>query len=156
VGRGSSSLLKLTALLLGFLDTLGEETGVFSSGFLGGFGTSLLEGKTVTLALKGDGGDKALDLGGLGVAVLFGGLGLDLATDDILADIVLLAQVEELADVVSTLGTKALGNNGVGKTGNVLFTLLDNNDREDRKIGSDNATTNGLSLALTGATGAVA
>jgi len=63
---------------------------------------------------------------------------------------------EELADVASTLGSEALRNGGVSEAGNVLLTLLDDGDGEDRHVGANDASTDGLALALTGAAGAVA
>jgi hypothetical protein len=39
----------------------------------------------------------------------------DLTADDVLADIVLLAEVEELLDLGSALGTQAAGLDGVGQ-----------------------------------------
>ena len=63
---------------------------------------------------------------------------------------------EELANVVGTLGSETLGDGGVSETGEVLLTLLDNGDGEDRHVGTDNATADGLALTLTGAAGAVA
>ena len=50
-------------------------------------GLAALEGKTVTLVLETLGGDQSLDLGGLGVRLLALTLGLDLAADDVLADL---------------------------------------------------------------------
>jgi hypothetical protein len=44
----------------------------------------------------------------------------------------------------------------VGQAGDVALTLLDDNEGKDSQIGTDDATTDGLSLALSGATGAVA
>jgi len=96
--EGSSAfpaeLLGLTLLLL----PLSQDLGVFSSGLAVLLGTSSLEGNTMTLALENDRGDEALDLGGLvlGLLALLDGQG---ALDDILADVVLLAQVEELPDL---------------------------------------------------------
>lgn len=46
-----------------------------------------LESDAMTLVLKTLGGDEPLDLGGLGVRRLALALGLDLATDDVLADL---------------------------------------------------------------------
>jgi len=152
----SATLLDLGALLGSLLDTLGEESLVLDLGLLGVLGTALLQVQDVALALEDNGGDKTLDLGGLGVGLLLGVLGLDLAANDELADIIILGQVEELADVVGTLGSEALGDGGVGKTGKVLLTLLDNGDGEDRHVGGDDASADGLALALTGAAGAVA
>jgi hypothetical protein len=105
--------------------------------------------------LKSDGGDKTLDLGSLGVGLLLGVLGLNLTTNDELANIIRLVQVEELADVVGTLGTETLGDSSISQSGNVLLTLLNNNKGDDRQVGGNNATTDGLSLALTSAARAV-
>lgn len=93
VEGGSATLLDLVALLGSLLDTLGNESLVLGLGLLGVLGTTLLEGQDVALALENDGGDKTLDLGGLGVGLLLGVLGLNLATDDKLADIIILGQV---------------------------------------------------------------
>jgi hypothetical protein len=109
----------------------------------------------MSLTLKSKGSDKTLDLGSLGVGLLLGVLGLNLTTDNELANIIRLVQVEELADVVGTLGSKTLGNSSVGKAGDVLLTLLDNDKRDDGQVRGDNATTDGLSLALTLAARAV-
>lgn len=58
---------------------------------------------------------------GLRLGVRLGSLllGLNLSADDKLADVVFLGQVEESSDLGSSLGTKALGLNGVGETGDV-------------------------------------
>lgn len=50
-------------------------------------GLAPLEGGTVALVLETLGGDQALDLGGLGVRLLALALGLDLAADDVLANL---------------------------------------------------------------------
>ena len=50
-------------------------------------GLAPLEGGAVALVLQALGGDQALDLGGLGVRLLALTLGLDLAADDVLADL---------------------------------------------------------------------
>ena len=44
----------------------------------------------------------------------------------------------------------------VGQAGNVLVTLLDDAESKDREVHADNASTDGLPLALTSAAGAVA
>jgi len=93
VEGGSATLLDLLALLGSLLDTLGDESLVLGLGLLGVLGTALLEGQDVALALENNGGNQALDLGGLGVRLLLGVLGLNLATDDELADIIVLGQV---------------------------------------------------------------
>lgn len=50
-------------------------------------GLAALEGKTVALVLQALGGDQSLDLGGLGVRLLALALGLDLSSDNVLADL---------------------------------------------------------------------
>lgn len=50
-------------------------------------GLAALERNAVTLVLQTLGSDQPLDLGGLGVRLLALTLGLDLATDDVLADL---------------------------------------------------------------------
>lgn len=50
-------------------------------------GLAALESSTVTLVLETLGSDQSLDLGSLGVGLLALTLGLNLATDDVLADL---------------------------------------------------------------------
>lgn len=80
-------------LLLLLLGTESQELGILGSSLLGGLGTVNLFGKASTLALQDNGGNQALDLGGLGVRLLALLLGGDLTTNDKLADIVILGQV---------------------------------------------------------------
>lgn len=91
-----------------------------------------LDGNAVALALQALGSDQALDLGGLGV------FGLALlghsAADDELADVVLLVEAEETADLGGTLGTEALGDDGVGQAGELVLTLLDDGQGENGKV----------------------
>jgi hypothetical protein len=54
---------------------------------LGSLSTSSLEGNAVALVLETLGSDESLDLGGLGVGLLALTLGLDLAADDVLANL---------------------------------------------------------------------
>lgn len=152
----------------------GENALVFGLLLLLAFDTAALDSVEVTAALETEGSNETLDLGpgervgqkyrnyqsknlrlgvGLGLGVL---LGLDLTANDVLADIVLLGQVEESANLGGTLGTKTLGEDDIGQSGDVLLALLDDNEGEDGDIGGDDAATDGLALALTGAAGAVA
>jgi hypothetical protein len=55
-------------------------------------------------------------------------LGCDLAPNDILAYVVLLGEVEELANLGCTLRTKALGQDIVGEARKLVVSLL-NNDK---------------------------
>ena len=116
--------------------------------------TTALDGEPVTLVLETLGSNQTLDAGGLGVVFL--ALAGDGAADDELADVILLVQTEETADLGGTLGTETLGDNGVGQTGQLLLTLLDDAEGQDGKVEVGDSTTDGLALALTGAAGAVA
>lgn len=88
----------------------------------------------MTLALETLRGDQTLDLGGLGVLLL--ALLGDGAADDELADVVLLVEVEESADLGGTLGTESLGHDNVGQAGQLVLTLLDDAEGEDREVGT--------------------
>lgn len=86
----------------------------------------------MTLALETLGGNQALDLGGLGVF----GLALlgDGTADDELADVVLLVETEETADLGGTLGAESLGDDSVGETGQLTLTLLDDAQGQNSEI----------------------
>ncbi len=73
-----------------------------------------------------------------------------------LLQVVLLGEVEQLADLVGTLGAKTLGGGGVGKTLNVGISLLLDYEVDDRNVGTNDATTDRLALALTLTADAVA
>lgn len=121
-------------------------------------GLAHLERAEVTLALQALTSNQTLDLGSLGVWLGTLLLGSDLSADDKVANIVLLGKVEELADVVSALGTKTLGHDrlGVSQTGDVLFTLLDNDEVKGLHVGTNNATADGFTAALSSTTLTVA
>jgi hypothetical protein len=150
---GGGSLL---GFALGFLLVLGKLLGLAGSqegSVLAGLlarllGPSLLESQEVSLVLERAWGDEALDLWCLGAWLLVFGLGWQLTADDVLADIILLAQVEELADVVGTLGTEAAGNNTL-KGRERSLTLLDEHQVEGSDIRGNDATTDRSSAAST-------
>lgn len=126
-----------------------NQLGILSSSLLRGLQLGNLLGHASTLALKDNGGDEALDLGSLGLGSLALLLGGDNATNDNLADIILLGQVEELAQLASTLGTQTTGDGSVSESGNGGLAGLGDDHGEDSKIGSDDATADRLALALT-------
>jgi hypothetical protein len=129
---------------------------VLLDGLLLGLGPPLLEALEVTAALEAHGGDKTLDLGGLGVRLGTLLLAGDLAANDELANVIVLGQVEEATDLGSTLGTKTRGEDGVGQSWDLGLSDLDNDDGENGNVGTDDATADRLALALTSAAGAVA
>jgi len=141
---------------LGLSDALGEERRVLVSSILGLLGVAALECDTVALVLETLRSDQTLDLGGLGVWLLALTLWLNLTTDNELANIIILAEAEELSDLCSTLGTKTLWCNGICDTWDIGITLLDDAEGENGQVHSDNASTDGFTLALTGTAWAVA
>lgn len=80
----------------------------------------------------------------------------DGTADDELADIVLLVETEEATDLGGTLGTEALGDDGVGEAGELALALLDDAQGENGKVQTGDGTADGLALALTGTAGTVA
>ena len=107
--------------MLGLLLTLGQKTSIFVGQFLLLFGTLSLESVLPALALDEGWSDQTLDSRslGLGLLALLGG---QWSSHNILADIVLLRQVEELSDFVGSLGTETSGNGDIGQTFDFLFT----------------------------------
>ncbi|EJK60870.1 hypothetical protein THAOC_18712 [Thalassiosira oceanica] len=112
-----------------------------------------LGGLARALPLQDEGGDVALDLGGAAdLLALLAGEG---AADDVLADVVLLGEVEELADLRRALGSEAAGDGRVGEAGDLGVSLLDDGEVEHGDVLADDAAADGLALALTRAAGAV-
>ena len=144
-GRDTALLLLLNLLLV----AKGNQFGILLGSLAGSNQAGNLVGQAGTLALQDNGGDQALDLGALDGRLLALLLGRDDAANDVLADVVLLAQVEELADLVGTLGSQAAGNRGVSKPGQVLVASLDDDQAEGRNVLADNAAADRLAAALT-------
>lgn len=91
---------------------------------------------------------------GVGLSSLL--LGDDLSSDDELSDVVLLGEVEELSDLGGPLGSEPLGEGLGGESLDLLLSLLDDDDREDGDVVSDDASSDRLSLPLSGSSGSVA
>jgi len=154
--RRSPPLPLLGVGRLGLSDALVEDLSILVGSFLGSFRMTALECDPVTLVLETLRSDQTLDLGSLGVWLLAFALGLDFTTNDELANIIFLAETEEAAELGSTLGTETLGVDGVGDTRDIVVTLLDDAESENREVHGNDAATNTLPLALSSATRAVA
>jgi hypothetical protein len=144
---------------LGFLlgNTLGKESIVFGLLLFLVLDPAFLKRTQVATALKTLRGDQSLNLGSLGVRLRVLLLrALDLSPDHVLPHIILLAQVEEPPDLRRPLGTQSLGKDGVGQSGDVVITLLDDDEGENGDIGANDASTDGFALALTSTARAVA
>jgi hypothetical protein len=70
--------------------------------------------------------------------------------------IIILGEAEEPADLGGTLGAEALGVDNVGEAGDVALALLDDGEGQHGQVHGNDAATDGFTLALTGAAGAVA
>jgi len=141
---------------LGVVDALGKDLSVLVGSILGSLRATALECESVALVLETLRSNKTLDLGGLGVGLCALLLGDDFTANDELADIIFLAETEEAADLGGALGTEALGVDNVGQAGNVLVALLDDAEGKDGEVHADDASADGLPLALTSAARAVA
>lgn len=98
--------------------------------------------------------DHALDVGGLVESLV---LTLDLAGNDVLANIILLfVEGEGLNDVVTSLGAESVGTLDIGDTVDLSVATFHNSEEDDSEVRADDAATDGLSLALTRAGGLVA
>ena len=137
---GASSLLLLVQLLNQLL-------------VCGSLHASSLHGRLLlrqqrTLVAQGAVSHQTLDLGGLIslVAVV-----LEHAADHELANVVLLRQTEQLADVRSSLRSQTSGLRGglVGESGDLLLTLLHDHQVQHTDVGTNDATSHRLSLSLT-------
>ena len=146
----------LLALVLGLLGTLGLEL-VVSSKFLTRALAALdLEAGGSALALQALGGHQSLDLRHLDRGLLaLSARNLTLYTVSLL-EMILLVEGEELADAGSTLRTEAAGNVAVGESWELSLALLDNHKVKNLDVGRHNAAANGLALALSLPTRAVA
>ena len=96
--------------------------------------------------------DHTLDFGGLveGLVTLF-----NLTVNDIASDIVFLVEVEVLDDSVLSLFTESVGVFNIGETTNLVFSLGDDSEGDNGKIGTSDATTDGFSLAFSSSSGLV-
>lgn len=92
---------------------------------------------------------------GVGLSTLLFGT-RNLSSHDVLPDVVLLRQVEELADLSRTLGTEAFGKNVVGESRDFVLTLLDDDYGQNSDIGAHYTASDGLAPAFARATGAIA
>merc|ERR1719305_396829 len=135
--------------LLGFLSLLlplGKDLGVLS------------RGQPVLLSpppLQHHGGDEALHLGRrklLLLSVLEG----EGPLNDILANIILLGQVEKLPDLAGTLGSQPARDGVIGQSRDLSLALLDDGHGEDGEVAVDDAPADRLPLTLSILAGTVA
>merc|ERR1712173_371414 len=142
--------------LLGFLSLLlplGKDLGVLSRGQPILLSPPPLEREPVPL--QHHGGDQTLHLGRCKLLLLsvLKGKG---PLNDILANVILLGQVEKLPDLAGTLGSQPAGDGVVGQSGDLSLSLLDDGHGEDGEVAVDDAPADRLPLALSILAGTVA
>jgi len=132
---------------LGLLLPLGKDLGVLGGGQPVLLSPPPLKGKPVPLPLKHHRGDKTLHLGS-GELLLLSILKGEWPLDDVLANIVLLGQVEQLPNLAGTLGSQPARDGVVGQSGNLSLSLLDDGHGQDGEVAVDDAPADRLPLAL--------
>jgi hypothetical protein len=142
-----------TGLLL-LRQPLSHQLGISGLIFLIPEHTGQLGRLSCPLALKSQRRNEPLNLGSLAhrLALLVG----EGARNDVFAHVVLLFQIEELADLVGALGPKAAGHAVVREAGNGVVAHLNNGQVEHGNVMGDDAASDGLAFALAGPTLAVA
>jgi hypothetical protein len=96
-----------------------------------------------------------LDFRGLSVRFLLRILWLNFPSNDKFSHIVLLCQIEKLANFARPFGTKTFGVRDIRESGNLSIALLDDNEGEDGEIGTHDAATDRLAFAFSGTAGTV-
>lgn len=97
--------------------------------------------------------DHTLNMGGLVVGLV---TLLDFTVDDVFADVVELFVESEGADNShASLSSESVGSFGIVASDDVLISLFDNAEGDDGKIGTGDASADGLTLALTSSAGSV-
>merc|ERR1712165_670591 len=127
----------------------GHEFSVGGFSFFGSFNSRSSGSFLASFSLKSNWGNESLDLWSLrsGFSVLF--VSFQFSSDNERSDIVFLFEVEELSDFVSSFWSQSSINNGVGQTGDFVFTFSDDAGGENGQIVVNDATSNGFSLSFT-------
>src|SRR5271170_3982344 len=99
---------------------------------------------------------QSLNFRSLGVWFLVGILWLNFPPDDEFSHIILLCQIEEFANLAGSFRSKTFRMSSIGKSRKISIALFDDNNRKNRKIRTDDTTTNRFSFTFTSTTGTVA
>ena len=155
-GRLAGRTTRTTALgdftqttLTSFLLAKGKKTSILGGITTRGSKLVLLQLGEAAFALQRQGGDQALDFRGLAVrlSVFLG----DGSRYDVFADVIFFFQVEKFADPVGALGAKTAGLWFISQSWDGLLPLLDDEQVQDGDIWANNAATDTLAFAHTGA-----
>lgn len=80
---------------------------------------------------------------------------LHFSSHDVLSNIVLLSEVEDLSNIVGSLGAESSWLITISDSFDLSVTLLDDSEGDDGKIWATDATSNWLSLSLSSSSGSV-
>jgi len=144
LGLGALALALLLQVLRHHLGVLGAHDALL-------LGSLLLERHDLSLALQTLWRDETLDLGRLELRLGLALLELERLAHHVLAHVVVLAQVEQLADVVGTLGAAHAWHDAVGEAVDLLLALLDDDKRQHAQVAVNDAALDGLAATLAAA-----
>ena len=99
---------------------------------------------------------QSLNFRGRGIRFLLGVFGLNFTSNNEISHIVLLCQIEKLANLARSLGTETFRVRDVGEPRDFSIALFDNGDGEDGKIGTNDAAADRFAFAFSITAGAVA
>jgi len=152
-GSGRTTTRQLALFL--FLLSERQQFGVVVGVRLGLGDASAFEGFDASGALKDERRNQSLDFGRLGLRLLLSLLQLQRSAHDVLSDIIVFVEVEQLANLASSLGAETAGNRGVSQAWNLGFTLLNDDKVENRQVGVDDASSHASTMTLSRASGSV-
>jgi hypothetical protein len=130
------------------LEVLGEEFLVRDVGLFVGFpgvDSGVLGDDLSSNSLLGD---ESLDVGGFVENFTIGSSGLSWSSDNVLSNIIGLSENESFSNVSGSLWSKSSWSLGIGEAFNFSISLDEDSKGDDRDVGSNDASSAGLSLSL--------
>ena len=97
--------------------------------------------------------DESLDLWGLVESLAI--FSSDFSSDDVLSDIILLSKSKCGSDGIGSLGSESSRSLSVRESFNLTLSLDEHLEGDDGKVGATDASSDGLSLPLSGSSGSV-
>ena len=130
------------------LEVLGEEFLVRDVGLFVGFpgvDSGVLGDDLSSNSLLGD---ESLDVGGFVENFTIRSSGLSWSSDNVLSNIIGLSENESFSNVSGSLWSKSSWSLGIGEAFNFSISLDEDSKGDDRDVGSNDASSAGLSLSL--------
>jgi len=155
LAKGSGRTTTRQFALFLFLLSEGQQFGVVVGVRLSLGDAGAFQGLDASGALKDERRHQSLDLGSLRLRLLLSLLQLQRSAHDVLSDVIVFVEVEQLANLASSLGSETARNRGVSQAWNISFTLLDDDEVENRQVGVDDASSHASTMTLSRASGSV-